>query len=102
MDVLDQVYETPAVLVPVVGHPVTGVGRLAANKYLLSFGLPIRAVLRRQYVVDDIALLIVDWHLNGTSADGTPVDLSGTATDVARRNADGNWRYLIDNPHGVA
>jgi hypothetical protein len=30
------------------------------------------------------------------------VDLHGTATDVARRGADGAWRYVIDNPFGTA
>ena len=52
-----------------------------------------RADVRHSYVVDDIALLIVDWSVG---------DLAGTATDVARRGADGVWRYVIDNPAGIA
>ncbi|MFD0199722.1 MULTISPECIES: YybH family protein [Saccharothrix] len=40
----------------------------------------------------DLALLIVDWRIG---------DLTGTATDVARRGPDGGWRYAIDNPSGV-
>ncbi|BCJ57119.1 hypothetical protein Jiend_05410 [Micromonospora endophytica] len=46
-------------------------------------------------------LLIVDWAITGTTADGAPVDLRGTATDVARKGADGFWRYAIDNPWGT-
>ncbi|MFI7708536.1 YybH family protein [Nonomuraea sp. NPDC049480] len=99
---VDHVYEDDAVLVPVPGRPVTGPARLAATRHLQSFGLPIEARPRHVYVAGDIALLIVDWSMRGTARDGSTVDLSGTATDVVRRGADGRWRYVIDNPHGTA
>ncbi len=54
--------------------------------------------VRHTYTADEIALLVVDWTITGTCPDGSPVDLAGTATDVARRGSDGYWRYLIDNP----
>ncbi|MFD1532559.1 hypothetical protein [Pseudonocardia aurantiaca] len=47
------------------------------------------------------ALLVVDWSLRGTAPDGTSVDMSGTAADVVRRDPDGTWRYLVDNPFGT-
>jgi ketosteroid isomerase-like protein len=53
---------------------------------------------RHVYVAGDVVLLIVDWSIQGTSRQGYPVDLHGTATDVARRGTDGSWRYVIDNP----
>ncbi|GAA3595520.1 hypothetical protein GCM10022419_093520 [Nonomuraea rosea] len=99
---LDRLYEDDGVLVPVPGHPVTGPARLAANQHLQSLGLPMRARPRHVYVSGDIALLIVDWSISGTARDGSAVDMSGTATDVVRRGADGRWRYVIDNPHGTA
>jgi ketosteroid isomerase-like protein len=92
---LDLAYEPNAVLVPRPGIPVTGTDRVAANEYLLKLGKPMQAQLRHAYVVDDIALLIVDWTIPGTP-------ISGTATDVARRGDDGVWRYVIDNPNGTA
>ena len=76
--------------------------RVAANRHLLSFGLPIDATTRHIYVVDDIALLIVDWSIHGTGPDGDEIHFEGTATDVARRGEDGKWRYVIDNPFGIA
>ncbi len=36
------------------------------------------------------------------AADGNRTHVDGTATDVARRGADGCWRYVIDNPFGIA
>jgi ketosteroid isomerase-like protein len=92
---LEFAYERDAVLVPRPGIAVTGPDRAAANEYLLKLGSPMQAKLRHAYVVDDIALLIVDWSIPGT-------EISGTATDVARRGEDGVWRYVIDNPNGTA
>jgi ketosteroid isomerase-like protein len=61
-----------------------------------------RARIRRVYVAGDVALLLVDWSITGTSRQGYPIDLRGTATDVASRGPDGHWRYVIDNPFGIA
>jgi ketosteroid isomerase-like protein len=101
-DALEGNYEPDSVLIPRPGFPVTGHGRTAANAYLLGLGLPMQAQPRNVYVVNDIALLIVDWSVRGTGPDGAEVDLEGTATDVARRGTDGVWRYVIDNPFGTA
>jgi len=100
---LDELYEAPAILVPRPGHPLRGpAARIAAHDHLLGFGLPIEAHPRHVYVAGDTALLIVDWGITGTARGGHPIDLRGTATDVARRGPDGRWRYLIDNPFGIA
>lgn len=94
-DLLDQLYEPGAVLVPKPGHPLTGAPqRIAAHNHLLGFGLPMTAETRHVYVAGDVALLIVDWSMGPS--------LRGTATDVARRGADGRWRYVIDNPFGTS
>ncbi|MCE6996802.1 DUF4440 domain-containing protein [Saccharothrix sp. S26] len=50
-------------------------------------------VTRKVITRGDLALLIVDWRIG---------DVTGTATDVARRGHDGGWRYAIDNPFGIA
>ncbi|PXY26576.1 DUF4440 domain-containing protein [Prauserella sp. PE36] len=90
------VYEDGAVFVRPDGVSVTGAEVHKANAELLALGLPMVVRPRRVEVAGDIALLIVDW-----SIDGDGVHLEGTATDVARRGADGHWRYVIDNPMGV-
>ncbi|GIJ11862.1 hypothetical protein Van01_50760 [Micromonospora andamanensis] len=83
------------------GQAVTGAARVAANQRFLDLGLPIDIRPRHVYLADDIALLIVDWTIDGQGADGQQVHLAGTATDVARRGPDGYWRYVIDNPFGT-
>jgi ketosteroid isomerase-like protein len=99
---VEQVYEPGGILVPAPGRPVTGPDRAAANRRFLALGLPIDVRPRQVYVAGDIALLLVDWTIDGEGADGRRVHLGGTATDVARRGPDGRWRYVIDNPFGTA
>ncbi|HLU55671.1 MAG TPA: SgcJ/EcaC family oxidoreductase [Pseudonocardia sp.] len=99
---VERVYEPGGLLVPVPGQPVTGEERMRANARIQALGAPIEVRPRHVYVADDIALLIVDWTIHGPGADGGTVHVEGTATDVARRGADGRWRYVIDNPFGVA
>jgi uncharacterized protein (TIGR02246 family) len=56
---------------------------------------------RRVIVAGDTALVVHDWHLRGTLPDGAPVEQQGRAVDVLRRQLDGTWRLLIDDPWGV-
>jgi ketosteroid isomerase-like protein len=42
-----------------------------------------------------------EWSFEGTSPDGTPVRLGARNADVLRRQADGSWRFAIDNPWGT-
>jgi len=50
----------------------------------------------------DTALLVADWRFHGTAADGGDVATSGTSIEVARRQPDGSWCYLIDLPYGLS
>jgi uncharacterized protein (TIGR02246 family) len=51
--------------------------------------------------VDDLALVTGVWSFNGTGPDGEPVRLEAKNADVLRRQADGTWRFVIDNPWGT-
>ncbi|MES9607056.1 DUF4440 domain-containing protein [Actinomadura sp. NPDC048032] len=96
-----ELYEEGAVFVPAPGTPLTGADAHAANARFMALGLPIRVAPRHVYSAGDLALLIVDWVIEGEGAEG-PVRIEGTATDVARRGPDGRWRYVLDNPFGTA
>lgn len=100
-DAIERVYEEAGVFVSIPGRPTTGAARREANARMAALGLPIEVRPRHVYVADDVALLIVDWVIAGTAADGEGLEIRGTATDVARRGADGIWRYVIDNPFGT-
>jgi uncharacterized protein (TIGR02246 family) len=49
----------------------------------------------------DIALLRSKWSLSGTGPDGKPMQMGGNGTEVVRRQADGTWLFVIDNPAGA-
>ncbi|MCI3932732.1 YybH family protein [Streptomyces sp. AN091965] len=90
-------YEPGAAFVPESGVPVHGDAAIAAqNAPFLALGLPISVRTRQAHIAGDgdIALLVVDWEIGG--------EVRATATDVARRGADGYWRYVIDSPFGAA
>jgi ketosteroid isomerase-like protein len=99
---VDRFYEPDALFVPRPGEPVTGVARLRANGEFLRWRVPIRVAPRHVYVCGELALFIVDYVIEGVTPAGEHVRLAGTATDVGRRGDDGRWRYVIDNPFGVA
>jgi ketosteroid isomerase-like protein len=100
-EAVERLFESDAVFVTEPGQLVSGDARRAATGEFLKLGVPISITLRHCYVSADIALLIGDFVIHGTAPDGNPVHIEGTATDVARRGADGCWRYVIDNPPGT-
>ena len=48
--------------------------------------------------VGDIALVSAKWKVRGHAPDGTPIRQEGCAAEVMRRQSDGTWLFLIDNP----
>jgi ketosteroid isomerase-like protein len=103
VDELLPLYEPEVMLIKPDGRPVTGLDEMAADlKYLVSFGVPLKANTRHVYTNDDIAMIILDWAIEGTGPNGKQVHFHGSASDILRRGADGIWRYLIDNNQGTA
>jgi len=48
-----------------------------------------------------LALVAGNWSFTGTAPDGSAVNLTGHNADVLRRQPDGTWRFVIDNPWGT-
>jgi len=48
---------------------------------------------------DDVAVLYNDWHLVATDPEGKRIELDGRAIEIVRRQADGTWRFVIDDPY---
>ena len=51
------------------------------------------------FVADDVAVHIAPWVMKGTAPDGTNVEQSGLSVAVLRRQADGEWLMVLDNPN---
>ncbi|MFV1851676.1 MAG: YybH family protein [Thalassospira sp.] len=48
----------------------------------------------------DIAVHIAPWTMTGLTPDGQELAQSGLSVAVLRKQADGSWKLVIDNPHG--
>ncbi|MEN8935635.1 YybH family protein [Planktotalea arctica] len=48
----------------------------------------------------DIALHSSTWKMSGKTPDGHPIEQSGFSTVVLRKQGDGTWLMVIDNPFG--
>ena len=95
-------YEPDASLAPEPGKVVTGT---AAIREALGGLLGLKATFDLREAKPpirsgDLALLHSSWTLAGTAPDGSPMNLSGTTADVVRRQSDGTWLCVIDNPWG--
>ena len=63
-----------------------------------KFDLKVKRVLQ----ASDLALVISEWSFTGTGPDGNPVNIAAKkSTEVLRQQADGTWRFVIDNPWGT-
>ena len=51
-------------------------------------------------VSGNLALHIAPWTMNAKSPDGQAITQSGLSVAVLRKQADGRWLLVIDNPHG--
>jgi ketosteroid isomerase-like protein len=102
LDALVALYEPQAVLYPQPG--VAACGTAAIRDALAAF-LALRGTFSmstgRLICADGVALAFAPWTLVATGPDGKPVIMAGSATDVLRRQADGTWRFAIDNPFGA-
>src|SRR6185436_2706918 len=103
LDSLMTLYETEAILVPQPGVVVSG---HAAIREAFGAFLALKGQFNLQqptvFQVGDIALLFARWTLKGTGPDGSAVELAGQTSDVIRKQSNGAWLFVIDNPNGVA
>jgi uncharacterized protein (TIGR02246 family) len=57
--------------------------------------------VKRVLQASDLALVTTEWSFSGTGPDNKPVTMVSKSADVLRQQADGTWRFVIDNPWGT-
>ena len=95
-------YEPGASFVSEPGLVVTGTD--AIRKVLEGFmALKPQITLEVEKVIQsgDLALLHARYTIKGTDAVGIPMEMTGKSAEVVRRQADGSWLFVIDNPFGT-
>lgn len=102
LEALMALYEPEAALVPQPGALAEGTDAIRESlRWFLDrrgrITLDTKLVVR----VGDLAFLTNRWSLTGgTMPDGSPAELGAATAEVARRQSDGTWLYVIDNAWG--
>ena len=102
LDMLMPLYEPNAAFATqpgILSHGLRGVGEALGGFIAMKGKLDLRVT--RVLEVNDLALVTTVWSFTGTGPDGKPVKLAAKSADVLRRQADGSWRFVIDNPWGT-
>jgi ketosteroid isomerase-like protein len=102
LDGLMPLYESEAAFATRPGslaHGAPGVREALAGFISMKGTLDLEVT--RVLEVDDLALVMGVWSFDGAGPDGEPVRLAARNADVLRRQADGTWRFVIDNPWGT-
>ena len=79
-------------------HGVDQIG--PALKGFLDVGGKMKLDTKKVVIVGDLAYLMNRWSLTATNDDGSPLEMGAVTAEVARRQADGSWLYVIDNAVG--
>jgi uncharacterized protein (TIGR02246 family) len=94
-------YEDEAVVVTEPGKMAGGTEELRSFfQQALKSGSSAKQLDMKVIEADGVALFISHWTLQTTSADHDLVSHTFTATTVFRKQPDGGWKILIDNPFG--
>ena len=102
LDALMPLYEPEAAFATQPGslsHGLPGVREALAGFIAMKGTLDLNVT--RVLEASDLALVTTVWSFTGTGPDGEPVKLAAQSADVLRRQADGSWRFVIDNPWGT-
>ena len=97
VEALLALYAEDAVFLPDGVAEVSGAGIRTALEGFLTLKGPIKMELKRAVEGPEAAVVVAEWSL--PTPDGQT--LTGTTSDVLKKQADGSWRYSIDAPFGI-
>jgi ketosteroid isomerase-like protein len=66
----------------------------------LAMGPDLRITPEKTLLSGGTALVVGRWTVTGRDADGNAIEAAGRYADIVRRQPDGNWLFVIDNPNG--
>lgn len=95
-------YEPDAILVERTGAFTQGTAAIREHlETLLSLRPTMEIVASTAVVNGDLAQLSSCWRCSATAPDGSPIELEFRGSELDRRQRDGTWRIVIDNPWGA-
>ena len=93
-------YEPDGVLMPQPGQVAAGSAAvLEALKGLVAAKPRIKMNVVNVVTAGDVAVLYNDWSGTVSGPDGQDVSITGKAIEIVRRQPDGTWLFVIDDPY---
>ncbi|OHV45564.1 nuclear transport factor 2 family protein [Pseudofrankia sp. BMG5.36] len=102
-DGLTALYEPEAVFEPQLGTVLRGTDQIRPALAELAATTPKIDYVGEPdvVVVQDVAIVANTWSMTATLPDGTVHREGGLSADVLRRQPNGSWLILIDQPRGA-
>lgn len=102
LDAILALYEPGAALATQSGLTQVGMEKLG-DSFRTVIGMKGKMSIETAYAIeaDGIALLRGVWSLESMTPVGKPVTMKGHGIEVARRQQDGSWLFVIDHPFGA-
>jgi uncharacterized protein (TIGR02246 family) len=102
LDRLVELYESDAVIVERTGERKEGTEAIREHlRNLLSLEPAMTILNSRAVIAGEFAQLSSHWQATAVAPDGSAVELEYHGSELARRQPDGSWRLVIDNPWGA-
>ena len=103
IDGILRTYEPGAVVVGQPGSPIQGSPALRVMfEQFIALKPTFRFLDHEIIQAGDIALHLNHWKMTGTTPNGVSVEQGGLSVVVLRRQANGRWLMVIDDPFGNA
>ncbi len=94
-------YEKNAIVMFEPGKPISGHENLRqAFTEFVKFDPEYTFKGHEVFIADDIATHIAPWNMVGTLPDGNRIEQNGLSVAILRKQPDGSWLMIQDNPHG--
>ncbi|MHC8949894.1 YybH family protein [Sphingobacterium hungaricum] len=99
---LNMLFESNAKIVRYDGTIVSGVELINEEHLnLLNFGGKMTSVNKYCVELENIALLRADWKIETKNDKSEDIVIEGSSSEIARKQSDGTWLYIVDNPCGA-
>ncbi|MCV0424116.1 MAG: DUF4440 domain-containing protein [Roseibium sp.] len=101
LETVMQTYEPNQTIMFQPGEPVSDRDAARAAFEQISAVSPKFSYSGHEVIVEgDIAVHIAPWQMTGSDPEGNKIEGQGLSIAVLRRQSDGAWKMVIDNPHG--
>lgn len=94
-------YAADATFITESGETLVGTAAIRASFEPLAAARPTLRpnLVRVVHVAPDLAVIYNDWTATVSMPDGATVEMQGKAIEVLRRQPDGSWRFVFDDPY---